>query len=81
MDASPPVPLVDLDPGVVARVVAVPPAELDRLAAEGLHVGDVVQVEVRLPLGGPVVVLLGRARVAISRTVAGRISVDPVTVA
>ncbi len=77
MDASPPVPLVELDPGVVARVVVVPPAELDRLAAEGLHVGDVVEVEARLPLGGPVVVRLGRARVALARAVAARIGVDP----
>jgi ferrous iron transport protein A len=77
MDASPPVPLADLDPGVVARIVAVPPAEADRLAAEGLHRGDLLEVEARLPLGGPVVVRLGRARVALARQVAARIAVAP----
>jgi Fe2+ transport system protein FeoA len=77
MDASPPVSLADLDAGVVARVVAVPPTELDRLAAEGLHQGDVVEIETHLPLGGPVIVRLGRARVALARGVAGQIVVVP----
>ncbi len=77
MGASPPVSLADLDAGVTARVVAVPPAEVDRLAAEGLHRGDVVVVETRLPLGGPVVVRLGRARVALARGVAAQIVVAP----
>ena len=76
MDASPPVRLVDLDPGVVVRVVAVPAPEADRLAAEGLHRGDLVEVEARLPLGGPVVVRLGRARVALARQVAAQIAVE-----
>jgi len=77
MDASPPVSLADLDAGVVARVVDVPPAEVDRLAAEGLHRGDVVEVETRLPLGGPVIVRLGRARVALARGVAAQVVVAP----
>ena len=77
MDASPPVPLVGLHPGVVARVVAVAPGEEDRLAAEGLHPGDRVEVEALLPLGGPVVLRLGRARVAVARRVAAGILVQP----
>jgi len=77
MDASPPVPLVDLGPGIAARVVTVPPDEAERLAAEGLHRGDVIEVETRLPLGGPVVVRIGRARVALARRVAARIVVRP----
>ncbi len=77
MDASPPVPLVELAPGIAARVVGVPPDEVERLAAEGLHRGDMVEVETRLPLGGPVVVRIGRARVALARRVAARIVVQP----
>jgi ferrous iron transport protein A len=75
MDASPPVALSELDPGVAARVEAVPPADAARLAAEGLHRGDLLEVEARLPLGGPVVVRLGRARVALARGVAAGILV------
>ena len=77
MDASPPVPLVDLVPGRAARVVVVPPDEVGRLAAEGLHLGDMLELETRLPLGGPVVVRVGRARVALARRVAVRIGVEP----
>lgn len=77
MDASPPVPLVALEPGRVARVLSVRPADAERLAAEGLHAGDPLEVEVRLPLGGPVVVRLGRARIAIARSVAAGILVVP----
>ena len=77
MDASPPVPLVQLAAGVDARVLIVPSEDVDRLAAEGLHQGDILQVEARLPLGGPVVVRLGRARVALARRVAAAIVVEP----
>lgn len=77
MAASPPIPLAQLPVGVPTRVVAVPRADADRLAAEGLHRGDTLEVETILPLGGPVVVRLGRARVAIAREVASRILVEP----
>ena len=77
MDASPPVPLVALAAGVSARVVSVPPGDADRLAAEGLHRGDILQVETRLPFGGPVVVRLGRARLALAQRVAAAILVQP----
>ena len=77
MDASPPVPLADLHVGVAARVVTVPAAEAERLAAEGLHRGDSLEVETRLPLGGPVVIRLGRARLALARRVAAAILVQP----
>jgi len=78
MDASPPIPLASLSVGARSRVVAVPPEDAERLAAEGLHRGDSLQVEVVLPLGGPVVVRLGRARVAVARRVAAGILVEPV---
>lgn len=77
MDASPPVSLLALDPGVAARVLKVPPADAERLAAEGLQAGDAIRVEARLPLGGPVVVRIGRARVALARSVAAGIVVRP----
>lgn len=77
MHAPPSIPLSHLPAGARTRVVAVPGADADRLAAEGLHRGDTVEVEAVLPLGGPVVVRLGRARVAIARQVAGRILVEP----
>ena len=77
MSASPPVPLVQLAAGIDARVVSVPPADVERLAAEGIHRGDILQVETRLPMGGPVVVRLGRARVALAQRVAAAILVQP----
>ncbi len=76
MDASPPIPLVRLPVGSRGRVVAILPDDADRLAAEGLHRGDILEVEAMLPLGGPVVVRLGRARVAVARRVAGGIFVE-----
>jgi Fe2+ transport system protein FeoA len=77
VDASPPVSLVLLAAGVDARVVSVPPEDVERLAAEGLHRGDILKVETRLAMGGPVVVRLGRARVALAQRVAAAILVQP----
>lgn len=75
MDASPPLPLASVAPGWSARVVGVPDRDAARLAAEGLRPGDHLEVEARLPLGGPVIVRLGRARVAVARSVAAGILV------
>jgi Fe2+ transport system protein FeoA len=77
MDASPPIPLAHLPVGARSRVVAVPPDDAERLASEGLHRGDTLEVEAMLPLGGPVVVRLGRARIAVARRVAAGIMVEP----
>jgi len=76
MDASPSIPLARLPVGAHTRVISVPPEDADRLAAEGLHRGDSLEVVAQLPLGGPVVARLGRARVAIARTVAAGILVE-----
>lgn len=73
--------LVDIAPGVAARVVRVDPSDAPRLAAEGLAPGDRVRVETRLPLGGPIVVRVGRARLALARRVAAGIRVEPETAA
>ena len=68
--------LVDLEPGVFASVVGVEAGERQRLAAEGLAPGDRVVVEERLPLGGPIIVRVGRARLALARRVAAAIRVE-----
>lgn len=46
-------------------------AELER---EGLIPGSVVVITARTPLGGPVVIELGRARLALSADVAAQVS-------
>ncbi len=59
-----------------ARVVAVDPAQAPRLAALGLHLGSVLSVEQDAPLGGPRVVRLGTARLALARVVTRGIRVS-----
>ena len=46
------------------------------LALEGLLPGTAIAVASRSPLGGPLVVGIGRARVAVARSVASRVSVS-----
>ena len=77
MRASPHIALVDLVAGSRARVVSVPDRDADRLAAEGLQPGGELELEALLPLGGPIVVRIGRARVALARQVAAAIAVEP----
>ncbi len=50
----------------------------DQLAFEGIVVGGLLTPERRLPLGGPIVVSLGRARLALGRDVARRLIVRAV---
>jgi Fe2+ transport system protein FeoA len=52
------------------------PARL-ALEQEGVTIGAVLKVERRVGLGGPVIVRLGRARLAIARAVAGTVEVEP----
>lgn len=47
------------------------------LAREGLLPGSEIIVTSRSPLGGPVVIALGRARLAISADVASLVLTDP----
>jgi Fe2+ transport system protein FeoA len=77
MAASPPLRLLDLGPRTPARVVALDPEHAARLGDEGLHDGDLVLVESRLPLGGPLIVRLGRGRLALARALARSILVEP----
>ena len=61
------------------RVVAVDEAAREELEREGLLPGAVVVVTARTPLGGPVVVELGRARLALSASVARLVATEPWT--
>jgi len=76
MHASPPATLEHLAVGARAVVRAIAPEQADRLGAEGLHVGDEVEVEARLPLGGPLVVVVGRTRLALARVVAAGVELS-----
>jgi Fe2+ transport system protein FeoA len=49
-------------------------AELER---EGILPGSVVVVTARTPLGGPVIVEVGRARIALSAAVAAQVATRP----
>jgi Fe2+ transport system protein FeoA len=82
--ASPPahpaaVPLQALPTGRSARVLDVPAGAVGALAAEGLTPGTIVEIETRQPLGGPVVIRIGRARLALSLRIARGILVEPWT--
>jgi Fe2+ transport system protein FeoA len=66
---------------VVARVVDVPPPHRSELAGEGLRVGRTIHVTGRAPFGGPVLLMVGRARLAVSRSVAAGILLEPVDAA
>jgi Fe2+ transport system protein FeoA len=57
------------------RVVAVRAEHAAELGREGIRVGVELAVEGVAPLGGPVVVRLGSARVALARSVARTIAV------
>ncbi len=63
------------------RVVAIDSACRAFLSPEGIDVGVEVSVERRLALGGPLIVQLGRTRLAIARSLAAGVLVDPVEVA
>jgi Fe2+ transport system protein FeoA len=69
--------LVDAAPGRRLLVVAVGPDHESALAQEGLGVGAEISVERRVALGGPLIVRLGPARLALARGVAGAILVAP----
>ena len=62
--------------GRAARVVSIAGDHHADLALEGLLPGTAVAVASRSPLGGPLVVGIGRARIAVARSVASKISVS-----
>jgi Fe2+ transport system protein FeoA len=69
--------LVDAPVGGRFRVVCLDPDHRDALLPEGIDSGVVLSLERRLVLGGPLIVRVGRARLAISRGVAAGIEVEP----
>ena len=62
---------------IEARVAEVPAPHRSELAGEGLRSGRTVRVTGRAPFGGPVLLMVGRARLAVSRSVAAGILVEP----
>jgi oxygen-dependent protoporphyrinogen oxidase len=64
--------------GREARVVSIEGDHDADLALEGVLPGTAIAVSSRSPFGGPLVVGVGRSRVAVARSVASRISVEPV---
>jgi Fe2+ transport system protein FeoA len=67
--------LADLPIGVSARVIALDPSRHTSLAGHGIRPGVIVEVEADAPFGGPRIVNLGSARLAIARAVARTIRV------
>ena len=59
------------------RVVAIEAACREALAPEGIDVGVHLSIERRLALGGPVIVRMGGARLALSRSLARGVFVEP----
>ncbi len=72
----PPTSLDRLPIGRPGRVVSVGPAFRDELAGEGVRPGTALSVSAAAPFGGPLVVLVGRARVAVARSVAATVAVS-----
>jgi Fe2+ transport system protein FeoA len=64
--------------GRMVRVTGMPDAARTALEQEGVVMGVVLKVERRVGLGGPVIVRLGRARLAVARAVAATVEVQPV---
>jgi len=68
------VPLSRVPVGEHRVVIAVDEGVRDELQHEGLLPGTIVVVRTRTPLGGPLVVELGRTRIALSVDVADHVS-------
>lgn len=69
-------PLDRIPIGSGGRVVRVGAAFREELASEGIRPGAELSVSAAAPFGGPLVVLVGRARVAVARPVAGTVDVS-----
>jgi Fe2+ transport system protein FeoA len=67
--------LIEAVPGRRLRVVEIGADHESALVQEGLAVGSEITVERRLALGGPLIVHIGRTRLALARSVAGTIRV------
>jgi hypothetical protein len=69
--------LLDAAPRRPLLVVVVGPDDESALAREGLGVGAEISIERRVAFGGPLIVRLGRTRLALARSVAATILVAP----
>ncbi len=78
-DSAPGPTLASIPPGLSARILSVADGHRATLDREGLRPGATVSVETAMPLGGPIVVRLGHARVALARGVAARVGVQPLS--
>jgi Fe2+ transport system protein FeoA len=74
-----PAPLSRLAVGQPHTVLRVDGPERAELAREGVQAGAVVVVAARTPLGGPIVVQVGGARVAMSSRVASQVLMRRIT--
>lgn len=70
-------PLSAVPPGVTVRIVRMSDEDVLALAEVGLIGGTAVTIERRLPFGGPVLLEVGPARIAVARAVAARTLVVP----
>jgi Fe2+ transport system protein FeoA len=73
--------LDSLAAGASGTVAAVGDEHASQLAREGIALGTRFAIEATAPFGGPLIVRVGRARVALARRVARTIEVEtgPVT--
>lgn len=69
--------LADLPIGVRARILAVAGVDDPRLPTHGFHPGAALVVEQDAPFGGPRIVRLGAARIAIAAAIARSVRVRP----
>jgi Fe2+ transport system protein FeoA len=76
---APSVPLSRVPVGWRRVIEAVDGPDRAELEREGVLPGSVVVVTARTPLGGPVIVDLGRARLALSAAVAAQVATRPLT--
>ena len=70
-----PLVLADCAPGTAWRVTATDAPDSAPLARFGLVAGAWIEIESRAPFGGPLVVRIGRSRVAVPRAIGRRIGV------
>lgn len=75
MSAASPCTLDRMPIGARGRILAVTPEHRAALGREGVAPGTVVVLQASAPFGGPVIIGLGRARVALARSVARSIDV------
>lgn len=71
--------LAEVPPGAAVRVVRVDVAHAARLAFHGLFPGSDLTIERDAPFGGPRIVRIGAARLAVAHAVTRTIDVEPVS--